>query len=177
MLSELTELPPLPPDMRHMTELSIDEKRKRKAEWLDEHGIGCSNTDAGIDRAFAQARQRRCRAEAVAAGDSRRAELERCRRQNERFAYQSRAEVRPSSQARMARRQQSLTQQMSQRCYNRSYQEQYRKETRGCERGRITYGSKGRKMQMLSAPVQRKKAPRNGGVYGPYGHAVPLNRE
>ena len=64
---------------------------------------------------------------------------------------------------------------MSQRCYNRSYQEQYRKETRGCERGRITYGSKGRKMQMLSAPVLRKKAPRNGGVYGPYGHAVPLN--
>ena len=103
MLSELTELPPLPPDTRHMTELSIDEKRKRKAEWLDEHGIGFSNTDAGIDRAFAQARQRRCRAEAVAAGDSRRADLERCRRQNERFAYQSRAEVRPSSQARMAR--------------------------------------------------------------------------
>ena len=121
MLSELTELPPLPPDMRHMTELSIDEKRKRKAEWLDEHGIGFSNTDAGIDRAFAQARQRRCRAEAVAAGDSRRAELERCRRQNERFAYQSRAEVRPSSPARMARRQQSLTQQMSQRCYTTAH--------------------------------------------------------
>lgn len=84
--AERRSLPPKPPDMRVLRRLQLADRRSRQAEWLREHGIAFVATNAGIDTAFAQARQTRNRAERVAVGDSSKADAERERRKAKRGA-------------------------------------------------------------------------------------------
>jgi hypothetical protein len=166
------ELPPLPPDMRKMGAMSSDARRQTKADWMVRQGIQFEDSDPGIDRAFAQARQRRTRAEAVYAGDYRLADSERQRREVERIAYQGTATVRPSSLARMKRRAESEIQTLKQGVYQRNYMYSYRAR-----------GGPSRKIQMVSMATNRKAAPLGSRTPLPahrpprYGHAAALDED
>ena len=136
-----------------------------------------------LDAQRAQARQRRSRVEAVDAGNTRRADAERSRRDAEREAYALSAEVRPSSKARIERREGSEWQRLHQSLYKREYQAFHRAETKhhcGVSTYVRTIGPRRpkagppRKIQMLAPQLNRKRAPPGGEVILPkqlYGHA------